>query len=102
MHSLTQAVAGQLPGQAGAAINHRGSSQSYTSADSAVHGPGSNGTVLAAVGARVFAPLLLAAGLVMLVVKNGKMLVDRPQLCPQLANTVVYAEQAEQAKQQQQ
>jgi hypothetical protein len=53
------------------------------------------------VGARVFAPLLLAAGLVMLVVKNGKMLVDRPQLCPQLANTVVYAEQAEQAKQQQ-
>eukprot|EP00775_Hariotina_reticulata_P001529 gene1529-1867_t len=57
---------------------------------------GSSGIVLAAVGARVFAPLLLAASLVMLVVKNGKMLVDRPQLCPQLANTVAYAEQAKQ------
>jgi hypothetical protein len=37
---------------------------------------------------RVVAPLLAAAGLVAFVGKNGKHLVDAPQLCPQLANTV--------------
>lgn len=53
---------------------------------------------LAAVGKHVLAPLLLAAGLLMLVVKNGRQLVDRPQLCPQLAHTVAAAESS--AKQQ--
>ncbi|KIZ03496.1 hypothetical protein MNEG_4458, partial [Monoraphidium neglectum] len=42
-------------------------------------------------GARVVAPLLAAAGLVLFVVKNGRHLVDAPQLCPQLANTVAAA-----------
>lgn len=45
-----------------------------------------------AVGQHVLAPLLLAGGLLLLVQKNGAMLVDRPQLCPQLANTVGYAD----------
>lgn len=41
-----------------------------------------------AIGARIVAPLLMAAGLLFFVQKNGKHLVDAPQLCPQLANTV--------------
>jgi phosphatidylinositol 4-phosphatase len=36
----------------------------------------------------VLLPLTLSVGLVMLVVKNGRRLVNKPQLCPQLANTV--------------
>jgi hypothetical protein len=46
---------------------------------------------LQVLGARVVAPLLAAAGLVLFVVKNGRHLVDAPQLCPQLANTVAAA-----------
>jgi hypothetical protein len=41
-----------------------------------------------AVGSRIVAPLVMAAGLVFFVQKNGKHLVDAPQLCPHLANTV--------------
>jgi hypothetical protein len=51
--------------------------------------------MLLAVGQHVVGPLVIAAVLLALVVKNGKWLVDRPQLCPQLANTVVYAAAAE-------
>lgn len=47
---------------------------------------------LSAFGQHVVAPLLVAVGLVALVQKNGKMLVDRPQLCPHLANTVAHAQ----------
>lgn len=47
---------------------------------------------LLAVGQHVLAPLLLAGGLIALVQANGRQLVDRPQLCPQLANTVGYAD----------
>jgi hypothetical protein len=60
--------------------------QSSSSSSSGGHGG------LAAVGQHVAAPLLLAGGLIMLVQKNGRMLVDRPQLCPQLADTVGYAD----------
>jgi hypothetical protein len=42
-------------------------------------------------GSRVVAPLLAAAGLLAFVVKNGRHLVDAPQLCPQLANTAAAA-----------
>lgn len=52
---------------------------------------GSAGNLLA-VGQHVLAPLLLAGGLIALVQANGRQLVDRPQLCPQLANTVGYAD----------
>ena len=52
---------------------------------------------LQALGARVVAPLLLAASLVAFVVKNGRHLVDAPQLCPQLANTVAAAAAAAEA-----
>jgi hypothetical protein len=39
----------------------------------------------------ILLPLVGAGLLLGLVVKNGKWLVDRPQLCPHLANTVAYA-----------
>lgn len=52
---------------------------------------GSKGSLMV-VGQHVLGPLLLAGGLLFLVQKNGRMLVDRPQLCPQLANTVGHAE----------
>lgn len=52
----------------------------------------SSGGGLLAVGQHVLAPLLVAGGLIVLVQKNGRQLVDRPQLCPQLANTVGYAD----------
>jgi hypothetical protein len=55
---------------------------------------GGRGSGLLAVGQHVVAPLLLAAGLLALVGKNGRALVDRPQLCPALANTVGYAASA--------
>jgi hypothetical protein len=44
-----------------------------------------------AVLARVVAPLVVAACLVMLIVKYGRQLVKRPQLCPTLANTLAAA-----------
>jgi hypothetical protein len=58
---------------------------------------GSSGSTggLMAVGQHVLAPLLLAGGLIVLVQKNGRQLVDRPQLCPQLANTVGHADKQE-------
>jgi hypothetical protein len=47
---------------------------------------------LLALGQHVLAPVLVAGGLIVLVQKNGRQLVDRPQLCPHLANTVGYAD----------
>lgn len=41
--------------------------------------------------AEVGAPLALAAALLLLVVRNGRHLVDAPQLCPERANTVAAA-----------
>jgi hypothetical protein len=37
---------------------------------------------------QVVLPLALGVGLMLLVVKNGKYLVNKPQLCPHLAVTV--------------
>jgi hypothetical protein len=54
---------------------------------------------IAVLGQHVVAPLLLAAGLLALVGRHGRMLVDRPQLCPQLAHTVAAAESSAAAKQ---
>lgn len=48
---------------------------------------------------RILAPLVMAVGLLFFVKKNGKHLVNAPQLCPQLANTVAAAA-APQAKKQ--
>jgi hypothetical protein len=60
---------------------------------SLINSSGSSGQGgLLAVGQHVLAPLLLAGGLIVLVQKNGRQLVDRPQLCPHLANTVGYAD----------
>ena len=39
--------------------------------------------------ANVLVPLLMGAGMLALVVQNGKHLVNRPQLCPALAQTVL-------------
>lgn len=50
-------------------------------------------------GSRIVAPLLAAAGLLLFVQKNGKHLVDAPQLCPQLANTLAAASMAQAKKQ---
>jgi hypothetical protein len=58
-------------------------------------GGAGRGGALAAAAQHVLAPLLLAGGLVALVVKNGRQLVDRPQLCPQLANTVGFLSKTE-------
>jgi len=49
---------------------------------------GGAGGVLRAVGSSVLPPLLLGLGLLLLVFKNGRHLVNKPQLCPQLAATV--------------
>ena len=79
-------------GYALTSLSHVGSLLNSSSSSS--RGSGSSGSSggLLAVGQHVVAPLLLAGGLIMLVQKNGRVLVDRPQLCPQLANTVGYAD----------
>lgn len=73
-------------GYALTSLSHVSTLMQSSSSSSGGHGG------LAAVGQHVAAPLLLAGGLIMLVQKNGRMLVDRPQLCPQLADTVGYAD----------
>ena len=65
------------------------------SSSGSINGSGGAQELLLAVGQHVVGPLVIATVLLALVVKNGKWLVDRPQLCPQLANTVVYAAAAE-------
>lgn len=75
-------------GYALTSLNHISSILHSSSSGSG--GSGRGGVV--GVGQHVLAPLLLAGGLLLLVQKNGAMLVDRPQLCPQLANTVGYAD----------
>lgn len=67
--------------------------------DSNSNSTSSNDSASKSVGQHVIAPLLLAAGLLALVGKHGRMLVDRPQLCPQLAHTVAAAESGAAAKQ---
>jgi hypothetical protein len=61
--------------------------------------PSSKENAIIALGQHVVAPLLLAVGLLALVGRHGRMLVDRPQLCPQLAHTVAAAESSAAAKQ---
>lgn len=80
LHSLTLAAKGEH----GSSSSLQGSGMGVSQA--------AVGSLLSALGQHVVAPLLVAVGLVVLVQKNGKMLVDRPQLCPQLANTVAHAE----------
>jgi hypothetical protein len=78
----------------------------FTSATSLAGGGSSSSSassrekIAVAVGQHVVAPLLLAVGLLGLVGRHGRMLVDRPQLCPQLAHTVAAAESGAAAKQQ--
>eukprot|EP00878_Enallax_costatus_P012846 GHUV01013414.1.p1 GENE.GHUV01013414.1~~GHUV01013414.1.p1 ORF type:complete len:193 (+),score=73.94 GHUV01013414.1:214-792(+) len=83
LHSLTLALKGEL----GSSSSSRGSTGRSLSA-----GKAGLGGLLSVLSQHVVAPLLVAYGLVVLVQKNGKMLVDRPQLCPQLANTVAHAD----------
>lgn len=78
LHSLTLVAKGELSSSSGLKGNGLSSNKAAG--------------LIAALGQHVVAPLLVAFGLVALVQKNGKMLVDRPQLCPQLANTVAHAE----------
>lgn len=77
-------------GYALTSLGHVGSLLEGSGSGSASSSKGAGG--LLAVGQHVLAPLLLAGGLVALVQANGRQLVDRPQLCPQLANTVGYAD----------
>ena len=79
-------------GYALTSLSHVGSllNSSSNGGSSGSNGGSSGG--LFAVGQHVLAPLLLAGGLIVLVQKNGRQLVDRPQLCPQLANTVGHAD----------
>ncbi|KAI8468529.1 MAG: SacI homology domain-containing protein [Monoraphidium minutum] len=90
IHSIRLAVAGQLPHQVGAPPG--GGPQQE-------EGAGGGPSPLQVLGARVAAPLLAAAGLLFFVQKNGKHLVDAPQLCPQLANTAAAAAIASAKKQ---
>jgi hypothetical protein len=69
-------------------------------AGSSSSGASNREKVVVAIGQHVVAPLLLAVGLLGLVGRHGRMLVDRPQLCPQLAHTVAAAESGAAAKQQ--
>ncbi|GBF98164.1 hypothetical protein Rsub_10576 [Raphidocelis subcapitata] len=73
LHSFRLATSGRLPSQVAAAPGEQEEA-----------GP----SHLQVLASRVVAPLLAAAGLVLFVSKNGKHLVDAPQLCPHLANTV--------------
>jgi hypothetical protein len=74
----------------GYALTSLGHVGSLLEGSSSSSGSSSRGGLLA-VGQHVLAPLLLAGGLIALVQANGRQLVDRPQLCPALANTVGYA-----------
>jgi hypothetical protein len=71
-----------------------------SSGGSSSSGVSSREKVVVSIGQHVVAPLLLAVGLLGLVGRHGRMLVDRPQLCPQLAHTVAAAESGAAAKQQ--
>lgn len=82
LHSLTLV----LKGEAGSSSSRGNSGGSVSASKVGLRG------LLSVLSGHVIAPLMLAYGLVVLVQKNGKMLVDRPQLCPQLANTVAYAD----------
>jgi hypothetical protein len=70
----------------GYALNSLGHVSTLLNSSSSGHGG------LLALGQHVLAPVLVAGGLIVLVQKNGRQLVDRPQLCPHLANTVGYAD----------
>eukprot|EP00882_Tetradesmus_deserticola_P028028 GHRQ01031196.1.p4 GENE.GHRQ01031196.1~~GHRQ01031196.1.p4 ORF type:complete len:100 (+),score=46.78 GHRQ01031196.1:1524-1823(+) len=72
-----------LPGRCNTADSSAGFSTSSAS---------SSFRIVLALGQHVVAPLLLAAGLLVLIRRHGRMLVDRPQLCPHLAHTVAAAE----------
>lgn len=54
-------------------------------------GGGGGGNPLQAALVHVVLPLVLGLGLLVFVVNNGKHLVNKPQLCPQLAVTVLPA-----------
>ncbi|PNH04270.1 Phosphatidylinositide phosphatase SAC1 [Tetrabaena socialis] len=66
-------------------------------ADAAAAATVDRAAVLRAVLSRVVMPLVLGLGLLGLVVSNGKHLVNKPQLCPQLAVTVQAAPKSKQA-----
>eukprot|EP00882_Tetradesmus_deserticola_P016416 GHRQ01017534.1.p3 GENE.GHRQ01017534.1~~GHRQ01017534.1.p3 ORF type:complete len:102 (+),score=53.01 GHRQ01017534.1:1524-1829(+) len=74
-----------LPGRCNTADSSAGYSGSSSSASSSLN-------IAVALGQHVVAPLLLAAGLLVLIRRHGRVLVDRPQLCPHLAHTVAAAE----------
>ncbi|KAF6258005.1 SacI homology domain-containing protein [Scenedesmus sp. NREL 46B-D3] len=82
------------------ALAHNASGSSARDSSSSSNSSGSSGhSIVVALGQHVVAPLLLAAGLLLLIGRHGRMLVDRPQLCPQLAHTVAAAESSAAAKQ---
>jgi hypothetical protein len=76
----------------GYAVTSATSLASGGSAGSSSSSVSSREKTVVALGQQVVAPLLLALGLLGLVGRHGRMLVDRPQLCPQLAHTVAAAE----------
>lgn len=77
VHGITLLTAGRLGGLTDD-TDHSSSSSSVP-------------PVVQAAAQHILLPLVGAGLLLGLVVKNGKWLVDRPQLCPHLANTVAYA-----------